>query len=176
MGVASAPVPIGAPPHQGPTWALGAFIWLLPFHVLAIAVLLGAGGLSTTVVRAIAAWKEAVVALLVAIILLRAVAGRGARSPVLVTDLTIAALGMLAFTYLVGATAWFAAGLPAGLQLLGWRDAVFFTLLYFVGRATPQVAEDPRYLGALFGVGVVTSVLAVLERLFVTPQILVLLG
>ncbi len=62
------------------------------------------------------------------------------------------------------------------MQLYGWRDAVFFTLLYFVGRATPQVAQNPSYLRALFAVGVITSAIAIFERLFVTPQMLVLLG
>jgi len=176
MDVTSPPVALASPPRPGLTWGLRAFIWLLPFHVLAIAALVGAAGLSVPVVRASAAWKEATVAALVAFTLLGVVAGRTARTPVQATDLTVAALGLLALTYLTGATAWFAADLPAGLQLLGWRDAVFFTLLYFVGRATPQVAEDLRYLRALFSVGVVTSVLAILERLFVTPQMLVLLG
>ncbi|MEX2156137.1 MAG: O-antigen ligase family protein [Gemmatimonadales bacterium] len=179
MGVAPPPlarVAVASPPRPGLAWGLQAFIWLLPFHVLLIAVLFSGFGLPTIAVRAIAAWKETTVALLVALTLLNTVAGRTARTPVQATDLTVGALGLLALTYLIGATAWFAADLPTGLQLLGWRDAVFFTLLYFVGRATPQVAQDSRYLGALFGVGVITSALAILERIFVTPQMLVLLG
>jgi hypothetical protein len=158
------------------TWGLRAFIWLLPFHVLVIAILFGVARLSVTTVRSIAAWKEATVVLVVALTLLRAASPRWSRQPVLATDVTVAALGLLALAYLIGATAWFAADLPAGLQVFGWRDAVFFTLLYFVGRATPEVAEDPRILRALFGAGVITSALAILERLFVTPQQIVLLG
>ncbi len=176
MGLALASVAVGTPPRPGLTWGLRAFIWLLPFHVLAIALLFGLFGLPLITVRAIAAWKEATVAVLVAFTLIRIVSGRTARSTVQATDVAVAALGLLALTYLVGASAWFAADLPATLQLLGWRDAVFFTLLYFVGRGTPHVAGDRRYLGALFGVGVITSVVAILERLFVTPQMLVLLG
>src|SRR5437016_7377653 len=143
-----------------------------------MAILFGGLGLSVTVVRAIAAWKEALVALLVGLTVLRAVTTGGPRGAVRVQwpDLAVAGLGMLALAYLIGAGAWFGTDLPLGAQLLGWRDAVFFTLLYFVGRATPEVAEDPRYLRALFAVGVVTSVIAILERLFVSPDMLVLLG
>jgi hypothetical protein len=53
---------------------------------------------------------------------------------------------------------------------------VYLSLLYFVGRATPQVVRDERVLKALFLVGVVTSVVAVVERIVVTPQMLVILG
>lgn len=165
-------------PRRGLGWGLSAFIWLLPFHIVAMAILFGGLGLSTTVVRGIAAWKEALVILLVSLTMLRASARGGAHGPVRVQwpDLAVAAFGILALAYLIGAGVWFGADLPLSAQLLGWRDAVFFTLLYFVGRATPEVAEDPRYLRAIFAVGVVTSVVAILERIFVSPDMLVLLG
>ena len=178
MTAVAGPPPLALSRRRGFGWGLSAFIWLLPFHIVAMAILFGGLGLSVTVVRAIAAWKEALVALLVSLTVLRAVATGGPRGAVRVQwpDLAVAGLGMLALAYLIGAGAWFGADLPLGAQLLGWRDAVFFTLLYFVGRATPEVAEDPRYLRALFAVGVVTSVIAILERLFVSPDMLVLLG
>jgi len=154
------------------------FIWLLPFHIVAMAILFGGLGLSATVVRAIAGWKEALVVLLVSLTVLRAVTTGGQRGAVRVQwpDLAVAGLGMLALAYLIGAGAWFGADLPLGAQLLGWRDAVFFTLLYFVGRGTPEVTQDPRYVRALFAVGVVTSVIAILERILVSPDMLVALG
>jgi hypothetical protein len=156
--------------------ALMAFIWLLPFHIVAMAVLFGALGISASAVRAIAAWKEALVAALVALTIGRALAGHGPGLRVRAADLAVAGLGLLALVYFIGAWAWFGGGLTLGVQALGLRDAVFFTLLYFVGRATPEVANDPRYLRALVAVGVVTSVIAVAERLLVTPEMLVLLG
>jgi len=73
-------------------------------------------------------------------------------------------------------TAWFGVSLPISARLYGLRDAVYFSLLYFVGRATPDVVRDERVLKALFFVGLITSGVAVLERLFVTPAMLVLLG
>jgi len=170
------PLPPAVPGDRGLGWGLLAFICLLPFHIVAMAILFGGLGLSVTAVRAIAAWKEALVVVLASLALLRAVTTGGPRGAVQWADLAVAGFGILAVAYLIGAGAWFGAGLPLGAQLLGWRDAVFFTLLYFVGRATPEVAENPRYLRALFVVGVVTSVIAILERIFVSPDTLVLLG
>lgn len=156
-------------------WGLVAFVWLLPFHALTIAYLYGGLGWPAGVVRAVAAWKEALVLGLLAAVLLRTLrrgGGRGVQWP----DLAVAGLAGLAAAYLVGAEWWFDQGLPVAAQLYGWRDAVFASLLYFVGRATPGVAEDPRVPRALFAVGVVTSAIAVVERLVVTPGMLVLLG
>jgi len=156
-------------------WGLVALVWFLPFHVLTIAYLYGGLGWPAGVVRAVAAWKEAlVVGLLVAVLArtLRHPGGRGVQW----LDLAVAGLAALAGAYLVGAEWWFDQGLPVAAQLYGWRDAVFASLLYFVGRATPGVAEDPRVTRALFAVGVVTSAIAVVERLFVTPGMLVILG
>jgi hypothetical protein len=91
-------------------------------------------------------------------------------------DLAVAGLGVLAFGYFIGGNVWFGSDLPLAAELYGLRDTAFVSLLYFVGRASPEVVEDPRLLRALFLVGVATSAIAVLERLFVTPDALVLLG
>ena len=176
MAVTTAPAVLETPPRAGLVWGLEAFIWLLPFHVLGVAALFGAFGLPLGVVRAVAAWKEATVAALVGVALWRLWTGRSVRGSALPTDLAVAAPLLLALAYLAGAAVWFNAGLPAGLQFLGWRDAVYFTLLYFVGRETPQVTSQDRWLRALFVVGVVTCGIAILERLFVSPRMLTLLG
>src|SRR3989442_13844786 len=124
MGVASASLPVAAPPGRSLTWGLWAFTWLLPFHIVAIAALFGVVGLPLLVVRGIAAWKEATVALLVALTLLGALPGRTARSPVQATDLAVTALCALACVYLVGATVWFSSDLPAIVHVYGWQDDV----------------------------------------------------
>ncbi|MGH7529239.1 MAG: O-antigen ligase family protein [Gemmatimonadales bacterium] len=155
---------------------LSVFIWLLPFHVVLIAWLFAGVGLPALTVRAIAAWKELLVAILVGLVALRAGSGRGQRAAIEWLDLAVAGLALIALAYLVGAQYWFGTELPAGARLLGWRDAVFFSLLYFVGRATPEVGHDFRYLRAIAAVGVVTSVIAIVERLLVTPETLVALG
>jgi len=173
----AAPHPEAIPAERtGLGWGLQAFIWLLPFHVLAMAALFGPVGLPAPVVRAFAAWKETLVAVLVALTAVRALTGHGTRAPIRAADLAVAGLGLLALVYLVGAGVWFRYDLPLGARAYGLRDAAFFSLLYFVGRATPDIADDPRYLRALIAVGVVTSAIAILERLLVTPRMLVLLG
>lgn len=171
-GLAGEPYPRGWRLDRG----LFVFIWLLPLHILVMAFLFGALRWPGPVVRVVAAWKELLIALLFGLTLVQAV--RGGRSPSAVRwlDLAVAALVMLAFCYLLGADVWFDTGLPAGAQLYGLRDTAFVSLLYFVGRATPGVTQDARVLRALFIVGVVTSAIAVLERIFVSPADLVVLG
>jgi hypothetical protein len=162
--------------ERGLGWGLTAFVWLLPFHVLAMALLFGVLGLPAGEVRTVAAWKELLAAVLLVLVVWRAIAGPGLRLSPHWPDLAVGALGLVAVAYLVGEEVWFANDLPARAHLLGWRDTVYVTLLYFVGRASPEIARDDRYLRALVAVGVVTSVVAIVERLLVTPEMLVVLG
>ncbi|HZF74007.1 MAG TPA: O-antigen ligase family protein [Gemmatimonadaceae bacterium] len=157
-------------------WGLSAFIWLLPVHILIIAVLFGALGWPGGLVRVIAAWKEMLIALLTAIAIVRFAIGAGPTITIRWLDLMVGGLIAVSFGYLMAANAWFDQGLPVLAQLYGFRDAAFVLLLYFVGRATPEAATSSRYLRALFVVGIITSGIAILERLLVTPEMLVLLG
>jgi len=165
-------------PTRRPTlaWGLSAFVWLLPLHALVITVLFGALGWSAPVVRTVAAWKEALVAVLFGLAVVRTVRSPRPGAEICWPDLVVAGLGILALGYAIGGSVWFGTGLPVEAQLYALRDTGFLTLLYFVGRASPEAAESPRLLRALFLVGVVTSAIALLERIFVTPNILVLLG
>ena len=165
-----------APQREPLVWGLVAFAALLPLHALAIAYLYGVAGWPAPLVRGVAAWKELLVLGLLGWVLVRALRGNGSHTGVRWADLTVAGMAALAGCYLVGATWWFDQGIPVVAQLYGWRDAAFASLLYFVGRATPHVAEDRRIVRALVAVGIVTSAIAVLERLFVTPGTLVVLG
>ncbi len=168
--------PVAAPGWRGIAWGLSLFIWLLPFHIAVMAWLFGGLRVAGPVVRVAAAWKEGLVAALVATTTLRVVLGRGERSPVQWLDVAVFGLALIALLYLLGAGVWFGLELPVSARLYGWRDAIYFSLLYFVGRATPEVVRNQRVLKALFLVGVITSAVAVVERLFVTPEMLVLLG
>ena len=164
------------PRRPGLAWGLWAFIWLLPIHMLVITVLFGGLGWPAGAVRAIAAWKEALIAVLFGLAVVRTVRAPRPGAGICWLDLVVAGLGVVALGYFVGAGDWFGTGLPVAAQLYGLRDAAFVSLLYFVGRASPEVAESPRLPRALFAVGVATSAIAVLERLFVTPEMLVVLG
>ncbi|HXF96315.1 MAG TPA: O-antigen ligase family protein [Gemmatimonadales bacterium] len=171
--VAAAPVARARP---AVTWGLYAFIWLLPVHALLITVLFGALGWPATTVRGIAAWKEALIAVLFTLALVRALRHAKVVGAVHWLDLAVAGLGMLALGYLIGANAWFGSDLPLAAELYGVRDVAFVSLLYFVGRATPEVVGRTGVLRALVAVAVLTSVVAIVERVLVTPEVLVLLG
>jgi hypothetical protein len=82
----------------------------------------------------------------------------------------------VAVVFLLTENFWFQAKIPLGAELYGFRDSVFFMLLYFVGRATPEIAGDWKLLKRLYLVLLVTCVLAIIERVFVSPDTLVLLG
>jgi len=176
MTTAAQPITVSGAHRPALAWGLALFIWLLPFHIFAITVLFGALWWSAATVRVIAAWKELLIGVLFALAVIHALRGGGPRRRVHWLDLAVAALGFLALAYLMGANLWFGSDLPLGAQLYGARDTAVVSLLYFVGRASPEVAENPRVLRALFVVGVVTSAIAVVERIFVKPEMLVLLG
>jgi O-antigen ligase len=141
-----------------------------------MAVLFGGLHLSERLVRALAAWKELAVLGLLTITVLRAAIGRGAEVTVAWQDMAVAGLVVLALTFLITEDIWFQAGIPVGAQWYGLRDLVFFTLLYFVGRGTPEIVTEDGLLRAMYLVGLVTSIAAIIERIFVTPDMLVLLG
>jgi hypothetical protein len=157
-------------------WGLGAFIWVLPLHILVVSFLFGALGWPAPLVRVIAAWKETLIALLAALAVLRFVTGTGPAIAVRWLDLVMGGLFGLAVGYLLAANVLFDQGVPLLAQLYGFRDAAFVLLLYLVGRATPEAATCPRYVRALFLVGIITSVIAIFERLLVTPEVLLVLG
>jgi O-antigen ligase len=151
-------------------------IWLLPFHILLMAVLFGFLHLPEGLVRSLAAWKEMAVIVLLLATVLRALAGRGADVTVVWQDLVVGGLVCLGLLFLVTEDIWFRANIPAGAQWYGLRDLVFFMLLYFVGRSTPEIVGDERVLRAMYIVGLITSIAAILERVLVTPDMLVLMG
>lgn len=150
--------------------------WGLAFHSLLIAVLFGLIGLPEHTVRTIAAWKEIAVVVLLAAVVLRSFLGRGPHVRVASVDLFVAALIGTALIYLVGENVWLDARLPLNVELLGFRQTVFFLLMYFLGRATPELGADDRAFKALFGLLLVTCILGILERFFLPPQGLVALG
>jgi hypothetical protein len=170
--------PVAVPSVRRPTlaWGLSAFVWLLPLQSFAITVLFGALGWPAPVVRIIAAWKELLIAVLFGLALTRTARSARPAAGICWPDLVVAGLGILALGYALAGSVWFGSDLPILAQLYALRDVGFVSLLYFVGRASPEVAQSPRLLRALFIVAVVTSAIAVVERIFVTPEILVALG
>ena len=150
--------------------------WGLAFHSLVIAILFGPLGLPEGLVRQIAAWKELALVALLLIVILRSVSGRGPHVPLAWADLWVGGLIAVAVIYFAGANLWLRTALPLNAELLGFRQAVYFMLIYFVGRATPELVEDERTMRRIFVLVVVTCVLGILERFLIPPEGLVALG
>lgn len=156
--------------------ALPVFSWGLPFHSLMVAVLFGALGFRADTVRLLAAWKEIAVLGLVVLVVVRAVLGKGPRASISWVDLAVSSLLLIAGGFFIAGHVWLQIDLPRGAELYGLRDIAFFMLLYFVGRASPEIADDPDTLRRLYIIAVLTSAIAIVEWFFVTPDTLVLLG
>lgn len=156
--------------------AFPVLAWGLVFHSLVMAILFGPLGLPASTVRIIAAWKEVALMILLVVVIMRAILGRGPGVSLSWTDLWIGGLVSTALIYFVSANLWLQANLPLDAQLLGFRQAVYFMLIYFVGRATPELAEDERTMKMLFTLLIVTCVLGILERFLISPEGLVSLG
>lgn len=162
-------------PRVGRT-ALILFMWILPFHSLGIALLFGYFGVSAETARAVAAWKEIAIVVLVAWAGLRALLGNGPKSEIMAPDVAVTALIAIAVVFALLENPLFFARIPVGAELYGFRDSIFFMLLYYVGRSTPEVAESDTLLKHAYLIAVVVSVVGILERIFVSPQMLVVLG
>lgn len=159
-----------------PARALTWVTWGLTFHILAIALLFGLFRLPETLVRAIAAWKEIAGVLLIVAVVVRAAAGRGPRVAVSAADLCAGGWIALTVIYFLTEGAVWHQFVPSKAALFGLRDATYFVVFYFVGRATPEITMDERWLKRAFMVLFITCAIAVLEQLFITPQMLVVLG
>jgi hypothetical protein len=157
-------------------FALPVISWGLPFHSLMVAVLFGAVGLDADTVRMLAAWKEILVLGMVVFVIFRAMSGKGPGVTISWIDLAVGGLFLIAFAFFVAGEAWLQIELPKGAGIYGLRDIVFFLLLYFIGRASPEIADDPDTLRRLYIITVMISAIAIVEWVFVTPDMLVLLG
>jgi hypothetical protein len=157
-------------------WAFPLLAWGLAFHSLVIAILFGPLGLPEGRVRQIAAWKELALVALLVIVVLRAILGRGPRVALSWMDFWVGGLIAVAVVYFAGANLWLRTDLPINAELLGFRQAVYFMLIYFVGRATPELVEDEGTMRRIFLLVVVTCVLGILERFLIRPEGLVALG
>jgi hypothetical protein len=173
--------PIEIPPPNEKVSFLGRigfpiFAWGLVFHSLVITALFGWFGMPVDTVRSIAAWKEIGLAVLLALALLRTATGRGPGTTVAWSDLWIGGLIVTAILFLLIENLWLRFNLPRVAELMGFRDAVYFMLLYFVGRSMPELVSKEGAMRGLFALVVVTAVIGVVERLIVSPEMLVGLG
>lgn len=153
------------------------FAWGLAVHISVVAFLYGTLGIPEPLVRIAAAWKEVAVVCVLLATVARTAAGRNGRMPLHAMDLIVASLVCISLAMLVsGETLLRQQPRPMGMRLYGFREACFFTALYCIGRATPELASNTKALKSLVKVGLVLSVIALLEVTFLGPQVLAVLG
>lgn len=164
--------------HVGALVALpiALLLWVLPFHAVTIAFFFGVlrAGMQATMIMA--SWKEAVAIVLVGIVATRCALSRGPGVGILAPDVAITGLISLAVLFAIVENPIFAAEIPAKVEVFGFRSSVFFMLLYYFGRGVPEIGERPTYIKHLFRVAVLVAAIGILERIFVTPRMLVALG
>ncbi|MEX2110687.1 MAG: O-antigen ligase family protein [Gemmatimonadaceae bacterium] len=141
-----------------------------------MAALFGLFALPAGTVRGIAAWKEIGLALLTAFVILRSLTGHGPRNAIAWPDLWVSGLMTTAVLFLLTENLWLRFDLPKAAEFMGIRDAVYFMLAYFVGRATPELVSDEKTMRWLFALVLFTCLVGILELLLVTPEMLVALG
>jgi hypothetical protein len=164
--------------HLGVLVALpiALLMWVLPFHAVTIAFFFGVlrTGMEATMIMA--SWKEAVAVVLVSIVVLRCMTSRGPGVAIIAPDVAITALIALAVLFAIVENPLFGASIPPKVELFGFRSSVFFMLLYYFGRGVPEIGEGPTYIKHLFRVAVVIAAIGILERVFVSPRMLVAMG
>ena len=152
------------------------FAFGLVIHSLAMAVLFGLLHLPPDLVRNIAAWKEVSLGLLVLFVILRALTGRGPANAIAWPDLWIGGLMATAILFLLTENLWLRFDLPPAGEFMGIRDAVYFMLAYFIGRGMPELVSDEKTMRTLVALVLFTCIVGILERLLVSPEMLVSLG
>jgi hypothetical protein len=155
---------------------IALLLWVLPFHAVTIAFFFGVLRTSMQATAIMAAWKEAVAVGLLTIVVMRSFLTRGPRVGVTASDVAITGLIAIAVLFAIVENPIFAAAIPPKVELFGFRSSVFFMVLYYVGRGIPEIAERSTYVKHLFRIAVVIAAIGVLERIFVSPQMLVALG
>ena len=172
--------PAAAPVVSEGSWmsriGFPVFAWGLVFHSLIITVLFGWFGIPVDTVRSIAAWKEAALVIFLGIVITRAFMGRGPRATVAWPDIWVGGLMVTALMYLLIENLWLRFNLPPGAELLGFRDAVYFMGLYFVGRSMPELASRDGAMRKVFIIVLITGIIGVIERMVVSPEMLVAMG
>lgn len=167
-------------PESSPTFlsrvVFPVFAWGLVLHSLIMAVMFGLLDVPEGTVRTIAAWKEVTLGVLVFVVFLRSITGYGPHSRIAWPDLWISGLIVTAILFLLTENLWLRFDLPADAQFMGFRDSVYFMLLYFVGRGMPELASDEKTLRRLFILLLFTCVVGILERFLVKPQMLAAVG
>lgn len=151
-------------------WALITFIVLLPFHSLLLTFLFAQLNLPISLVRAVAAWKEA---LLVGTFVAMCVQMLVEHRPVRLRWVDVMGILWLVLVlfYFVFQDVLFGKAFDLRVKLYGARDWLLYLLPYFAGRFIPASEITIRkVLRAVLIVGTITSLIGVIEYLFVPVE------
>ena len=128
-----------------PTWALYAFVALLPLHNLAMALLWDAG-VRDLALDAVSAWKEALLAAALAVVVWRR---RGIPFKATSADWLALAYGALVLLYALIPQDWLGGEASARGILYGVRHDLTPVAGYFLGRGLTLSARDRERIGWL---------------------------
>lgn len=163
----------GPAPRRRSTWAIRAllvYIALLPIHSFVIAILLTYVGLPVPVLRALAAWKEA---LLLATLagLVGAAITRKERPPIVWVDAVALAWMLQVLLYLGFRDLFVSRSLGMVASLYGARDWMLYVVPYIIGRLMVVSERDLTLVfRVLLAMGAVTSAIGLLEYFFVPTR------
>lgn len=155
-----------------PWLAFGAYLFLLAPHVLLMSALLVIVGLPGSLVKAISAWKEAVLLLLLLAVLLHSVQKRQflLALPDMLVLLYAGWVALVAFFSLLG-------GLSVVVLAYGVRDMILPVLLYIIGRSLLlSEYKAQKIFRWVLVAALIFSSLGVFERLFIPLEWYVAIG
>jgi O-antigen ligase len=159
-----------------PNYAFLALILLLPFHPLAMSLLVTYSGASDIALKAFAAWKEVVVLVAFSAVLIRQLYSKAKFELTLPDWLAILYLFTICVLSL-GIPGLYQVREPLQIKLYGIRDAGFFIVVYFTGRFVPLFDKDlGKVLRTLYGLGIFSAVVGFFEYLFLPVEVLLIVG
>ncbi len=159
-----------------PYLGLFAYSLLLPVHSLTLTILLVHGRLPLTAVRLIASWKETLLIGLLCLVILHLL---GHKLPVRLLWVDWAALAWLSLViiYFGFHDALFTEPTSLVVKLYGTRDWLLYLAPYFIGRFIIfSSTSQRRILKTILTVGFITSLIGIIEYLFIPTEWHVVLG
>lgn len=159
-----------------PYLGLFAYVVLLPVHSLILTILLVHGRLPVTAVRLIAAWKETLLIGLLCLVILYLLHNKLPGRLVWVDWVALAWLSLV-MIYLVFHDVFFVEPAAVVVKLYGTRDWLLYLAPYVIGRVLIlSPASQRRVLKTILIIGFTTSLIGIIEYLFIPTEWHVLLG
>jgi hypothetical protein len=156
-------VSVGLVAWLRPFYLMALLVLALPFHVFATRFMDGQLGLSAGAINLFVLWKEGVMVLLAAVLLLRRILGQDRfRVPLYPFDLGLACVALLMGVYVLLAA-------RLGIGVYGLRNYLEPLVIFYLLRALPVTGRELRWLvGGMFLVSVVMALFGIYQANFWT--------